>query len=769
MSTAPIVPERRARADLLDGWLESLLPATPGLALVAVGGLGRREPAPYGDLDLILVHDGTPDVDIASVADAVWYPIWDAGLRLDHSVRTVEQSVRVAGADPVAGLGLLDVRLIAGDEGLANRLRSAAAASWRSRSRTLLPLLRAERALRGELAGDTAYLVEPDLKQGRGGMRDVLVLRAMAVAQLSDQPSAHVEAAYRLLLDVRDALQRSSRRCTDVLVRQEQIPVMQMLGLDSEDDLLRQVAGAARAISFASAAGWRRVAAAPGTGRGSGFRHRRAPIRLPLLEGVVAHAGEVCLARGADPAADPVLPLRLAAAAAESGLPISPATMDVLVERHQPLSDPWPGPARSWFVRLLAAGRGTVDVFEAFDQSGLLLEYLPEWERIRALPQRHPAHLYTVDRHLVETASVASELTRRVRRPDLLLLGALLHDIGKGGNGEHCAAGAEIAERMAVRLGLSPAEVATVTLLVGQHLLLTHTALRRDPADPATIGLVSDRIGGRLDHLALLHALSEADARATGPGVWSPWRAHVISDLVSHVAAALAPDVPNGVILPSATSGPGPAPGRPAGPTKGATDSGPHLDGDALRVVMRPELDGFEVAVDAVDQAGLLSQIAGVLALHQLEIRHAAVSSTAGYVHDVFAVRPVFGKPPEPSLLAADLRSSIAGTLSLAERLTARERAYRRTSRAAQPTEVIWYDDAAAEATVVEVRADDRAGLLYWLTSVFDEAGIDVLSARVETFGADAVDVFYLPTEATRTEGVRRRLSGMLQAATEGR
>ncbi len=765
------MPGRRERADLLDGWLASLLPAAPGLALLAVGGLGRREPAPYGDLDLILVHDG--QADVASVADTVWYPIWDSGLRLDHSVRTVEQSVGVAGADPVAGLGLLDVRLIAGDEELADRLRSAATASWRSRSRTLLPLLRAERALRGELAGDTAYLVEPDLKEGRGGMRDVLVLRAMAAAQISDQPSSHVEAAYALLLDIRDTLQRSSRRRTDVLIRQEQIPVMQMLGLDSEDELLRQVAGAARVISFATAAGWRRVAAAPANGRRNGLRRRHKPLRVPLLEGVVAHEGEVALARGADPAADPVLPLRLAAAAAESGLPISPATMDVLIDRHQSLSDPWPGPARSWFVRLLAAGRGLVDVFEAFDQSGLLLGYLPEWERIRALPQRHPAHLYTVDRHLVETAVVASELTRRVRRPDLLLLGALLHDIGKGGKAEHCAAGAEIAEPIAVRLGLSPAEVATVTLLVAQHLLLPHTALRRDPADPATIDLISDRIGGRLDHLHLLHALSEADARATGPGVWSPWRAHVISDLVSHVAAALAPDRPTTFSLGSGSE-PGPGGADQGKIAANLTSQGPPESdrkggGDALHVGMRPELDGFEIAVDAVDQAGLLSQIAGVLALHQLEIRHAAVSSTAGHVHDIFAVRPLFGKPPEPSLLAADLRSSIAGTLSLAERLTARERAYRRTSRSTQPTEVIWYDAAAAEATVVEVRADDRPGLLYWLTSVFDEAGIDVLSARVETFGADAVDVFYLPTEATRTEAVRRRLSRMLQAATEGR
>ncbi len=367
-----------------------------------------------------------------------------------------------------------------------------------------------------------------------------------------------------------------------------------------------------------------------------------------------------------------------------------------------------------------------------------------------------------MDRHLVEAAAVAAELTRRVRRPDLLLIGALLHDIGKGGERDHCIEGAEIAGPIGRRMGLDEADVATVTLMVGQHLLLPHTALRRDPSDPATIGLITERIGGRLDLLYLLHALSEADAQATGPGVWSPWRAHVIADLVGQVATALAPDVP--------------AAGNRSDPvdegkkatnlaSQGPPESGP-VDG-APRVLMRSDVDGFQVAVDAADQPGLLSQIAGVLALHQLEIRQAAVSSVDGQVHDVFAVRPLFGRPPEPSLLAADLRSSMTGSLPLVERLTAREHAYRRVSRVAQPSEVIWYDDAAAAATVVEVRAGDRAGLLYWLTSVFDDAGIDVLSARVETFGADAIDVFYLPTKATETEQVRRRLSHLLRAAAD--
>lgn len=772
-------PGRLRRAELLDAWLARLLPERAGLTLVAVGGLGRREPAPYGDLDLVLVHDGA-HADISSLADAMWYPIWDSGLRLDHSVRTVEEAVSVAGRDAIAGLGLLDVRWIAGDADLANRLRRAATMSWRAGSATLLPALRAERNRRSALAGDTAYLVEPDLKEGRGGLRDVLVLRGIAAAQVCDAPSAPVEDAYRHLLDVRDALQIAQGRGGDVLIRQEQIPVAAALALSSADELLRGVFGSARTIGFAAAAGWRRATpvrhSVLTTWRG-GTRRRRTAVRVPVLEGAVVHDGEVSLARAADPGADATLALRVATAAAEMRLPIAPASLAVLADRQVGLPTPWPRPALNWFIRLLAAGRGIVDVFEALDQSGLLLGYLPEWERIRAMPQHHPAHLYSVDRHLVETAAIAAELTRRVRRPDLLVLGALFHDIGKGSGRDHCVEGAEIAASLVSRMGLDEADGGTVIRMVDQHLLLPHTAMRRDPADPATIGLIEERIDGRVDLLDLLYALAEADARATGPGVWSPWRAHVVGDLVAHVSAALR-DRGGGDVVGGGGGGEGrggpddrvptddewkdaPLPASQGSPRPDRSDEGPPV------IDLRPDLDGFEVSVDAADRPGLLSQIAGILALHQLEIRQATVSSIHGRVRDVFAVRPRFGRPPEASLLAADLRSSLAGTLPLADRLRLREHAYRRDSRIEQPTEVFWYDAAAAAATVVEVRTNDSAGLLYRLTRVFEQAGIDVLSARVETFGADAIDVFYLPMEATQTGQVRETLSALLRAATD--
>src|SRR5215207_7451098 len=275
------------------------LTGTDGIALVAVGSLGRRELPPHGDLDLVLVHEGRPE--IAAVADARWYPVWDAGVRLDHSVRSVAEAVAVASSDVKAGLGLLDARLVAGDGELAARLRTATLASWRQTASKLLPQLRDLRRERARQLGELAFLLEPDVKEAYGGLREGQVLRAVAAAQLGDEPAAEVEEAYAFLLDVRDELRRRTGRGVDVLVRQEQRPVATALGLPDEDVLLREVSLAGRRLAFVADETWRRVESA--LVRRPRGRYRRVR-REPLAEGVVRQGDEVVLAQGAKPAAD---------------------------------------------------------------------------------------------------------------------------------------------------------------------------------------------------------------------------------------------------------------------------------------------------------------------------------------------------------------------------------------------------------------------------------------------------------------------------------
>ncbi len=743
---------RAALVSLYDGWLATLLGGAPDVALVAVGGLGRGEPAPYADLDLVLLHRGRGDVQ--QVADAVWYPVWDAGVGLDHSVRTVAEAVSVAGGDLRAALGLLELRHLAGDPALSTALREAAYATWRGRRHQRLPELRAAAVDRWRSAGELAFLLEPDLKDARGGLRDLHALHALAAAQLVDPPGAQVAAAREVLLDARGELQRRAGRPLDRLVQQEQAGVAAALGRADADDLLRTVSEAGRTVAYAADLAWRRVEAELAGRRGPLARIVRpgrpaAQSRRPLADGVVEQGGEVVLARDADPWADPALVLRAATAAARAGLPLAPHALDRLATESAPLPTPWPAAARDAFVDLLGTGPAAVPVLEALDQAGLLVRLLPEWARVRSKPQRNPVHRFTVDRHLVEAAAEAAALTRTVARPDLLLLGALLHDIGKGWPGDHTDAGVAVVRELAPRLGLPYGDSATLVAMVRHHLLLPDTATRRDLADPVTVGSVVSAVDSSADLLDLLHALSIADGRATGPAAWTDWKADLVAELVRSARAALA-----------GTRPPAPPP---------LTDAQRELAVGAGAGEVAVRVDGGTVTVAAPDAPGLLSRTAGVLALHQLDVRSATVATVGRTAVDVFTVAPRFGRGPEPALLRADVARALAGSLPLAEKLAAKERAY--GHRQGQPPRVLWFDGAATGATVLELRAADAAGLLHRVTAALERCGLDVRGARVSTLGGAVVDAFYVVGAdggPVTDAGLRRRVTGAVLAAAAG-
>ena len=735
-------PLRAALTALYDAFVASLLgQAGPGVALVAVGAVGRQDPTPGSDLDLVLVHDGSHDV--SALADQVWYPIWDTGIDLDHSVRTIAEAVAVAQDDLKAALGLLDARFVAGDAELAQALVSATRAAWRAGARRRLPELRAAVEARAKQFGEVAFLLEPDLKQARGGLRDVHAMHAVAVAQVIDAPEAAVREAYAMLLDVRGELHRQTgsngRRPLDRLLMQEQDAVAAALGYTDADLLMGAVCSAARTIAYATDTAWRRVDAATPKRRLLGLRGPSGPVRQPLADDVVAQDGEVVLARDATPGTDPVLVLRVAEAAARAGLPIAPVALSRLAE-CPPLPDPWPAAALDVFVGLLAAGEAAVPVFEALDQADLLVPLLPEWEAVRSKPQRNSYHRFTVDRHLVEAAAAASTRTRRVGRPDLLLLGALLHDIGKGLPGDHTEVGIRLVAVIGPRLGLPPGDVGMLVAMVRHHLLLPDVATRRDLSDPATARAVADAVGS-IEVLELLHALTESDASATGPAAWSTWKGQLITDLVRRASDLLA----------------GSAPTPPA-----------PLSEVQQELVDRGELalsvEGETVTIVAPDRPGLLSLAAGVLALHRLDVRAASGYARGATAVTSFRVTPRFGALPDWALVRADLRHAVEGTLPLAERLAAREAAYATRAVPVAPSTVRLVDGASETATVVEVRAPDELGLLHRVTEVLDRFGLDVRSAHISTLGADVVDAFYVPvlTDPTARAALERELLAVL-------
>ena len=730
--------ERARRSAETDRWLASLLGAESGLALVAVGGYGRRELLPGSDLDVLLLHNGRDG--IAAVADRIWYPIWDAGVHLDHAVRTPAEARRAARADLKVALGLLNARHVAGDPDLTATLRLGALEDWRRSSQTRLADLRAMCAQRAERHGELAFLLEPDLKEARGGLRDVHAIQAVAAAWVAPGPGPRVRAAYEALLDTRHALHEVTGRASDRLVLQEQDEVAHVLGVLDADTLLRHLAGAGRTISFAADQSFRQAQHSRSSGR------RRQPQRRPLADGLVEQDGEVVLARAAEPAADPGLPLRAAAAAAQAGLVLAPRTVSRLAE-CPPLPVPWPAAARGALVALLGAGPAAIGVWEALDQEGLVTGLLPDWERVRNRPQRNPLHTFTVDRHLVECAARAAALTRDVARPDLLLLAALLHDIGKGWPGDHRVTGEVVARDIARRVGLEAADAELVAGAVRYHLLLPQTATRRDLDDPVTVERVAAAVGSR-PLLELLHAIAIADGKATGPAAWNDWKEGLVTELVRRAGAVLAGEPP-----------PAPLPLRP--------------DQVALAGAGVPAavLTGSEVTMVAPDRPGLLWQAAGVLASHRLAVRSANATSCGRMAVTSFTVAPEYGDPPDGALVAADLRRALEGRLDVAQRLDRRAQAHRVPLVPVAPPKVSLLDDASHTATVVEVRAHDAPGLLWRIGRALGECGLDVRAARVETLGAEAVDVFYVVDSSggpVRGAVIRGKIAAEVLAALSG-
>jgi [protein-PII] uridylyltransferase len=761
---------RKGLAELTDRWLEGLAAGAAreagmtGFALIAVGGYGRGELSPRSDLDLLLLHDGSGDAkQVAALADRIWYPVWDLGLALDHSVRTPAEARKTAAEDLKVQLGLLDARHIVGDAALTASLRTAILADWRNQAPKRLPALHAmcqERAVR---QGELAYLLEPDIKEARGGLRDATALRAVAASWLADAPREGLEDARTRLLDARDALHLVTGRATDRLALQEQDQVAAALGLLDADALLRQVYEAARTVSYASDVTWREVGRVL---RSREMRPRRRGLlglggrtepaaatteRTPLAEGVVEHEGEAVLARTAKPERDPVLPLRAAAAAAQNGLPLSLHAVRRLAQTARPLPVPWPSEAREQLITLLDAGEATIPVWEALEAEGLITRLLPDWERVRCRPQRNAVHVWTVDRHLVETAVRASRLTRRVGRPDLLLTAALLHDIGKGWPGDHSEAGEVITRDVAARMGFGRADIDTLALLVRHHLLLIDTATRRDLDDPATVQGVAEAVRDT-ETLDLLHALTEADALATGPAAWSTWRASLVADLAKRVAEVLAggempePADPEPTAEEERLAIEAARTGGPVLALHAHADSGP----DAGPEPADPEPVGVELLLAVPARPGLLANTAGVFALHRLTVRTADIRAIdpigegpITLVH--WRVAAEYGSLPEAARLRKDLGRAFEGSLDIETRLAERERAYpRRRGITAPPPRVTVAPGSSELATVIEVRAHDAPGLLHRIGRALEQTGVDVRSARISTLGANAVDAFYV-------------------------
>ena len=548
-----------------------------GIGFAAVGSLARGQLGPSSDLDLVIIYEPRTlnDQQLNELANKLWYPLWDSGLDLDHSIRTRAQCEEVTDHDLPAAMGWLDVKPIAGDTALITTTATSILERWRKAVRKRLPELLDSAKARLDEFGRLQYVNQPDIKEARGGLRDSVLVSALAASWLADRPHGIYDEAVERLLDVRDCIHLVAGKDTNLMLTPYQAKVAAMFGLAdptwpeneraaySIDDLQTLLARIGRRISFSldSTASRAEHSLTHEKPRFAFFQmfsqrsggKREAPQFDVVAPGVAKHEGELVLALGAEPAKDAKLALRMAVAAGEFGLPINPSTL-VNLKRCPIHDNQWDDESRELFIRLLACGSNLMEVWESIDFVDIPGRWMPEWLGVRNRPSASAAHRYTIDRHMVEVASRLGRETPSGGRYDddhfkALLLAGITHDIGKRAFvADHAAEGARHVPVILKRMGYAPNLVDWATVLVREHLTLSEFATGKDPYDPAVAEELADRLHHDKMLLDMLFDLTRADGSSLGATAgetvtkqygWSKWREQIVRGMYSAARAAM--------------------------------------------------------------------------------------------------------------------------------------------------------------------------------------------------------------------------------------
>lgn len=739
-----------------------------GVALAAIGGYGRMQQLPRSDVDLLIVHDGRQPTEVASLAERLLYPLWDAGFEVGQAVRTPLECELIAREGLDVLTSMLDLRPIAGDTALAGqvaaRVREVAALDVAAFARAL----RDDALAREERFGSAAHLLEPDLKSSAGGLRDAHVVRwLISVAGdelLRTAEREALEVAEEFLTRVRSALQLETAKRADRLPLELQPPIARSMGFTDEPRLLAED-GLMRAV----------------------FEHARS-VRW-VAENVLSRASD-----GSSMPTDPPQPLagidealEALAAVAERGVRPDARLLDAVEVTAMPEPIEWTGRTREAFMRIVRTGDHGVAALDVLDRLGLLSRLMPAWAHVRCRPQRDPYHRFTVDTHLTRALAemarlcdsgdaegpLIAEAVAHAPDRDGLLLGALLHDIGKTGEGGHVEVGKRVASETLDHMGVRGETRELAAFMVAEHLLLPDTATRRDLTDENLILDVAARIESP-ERLAALTLLAQADAAATGPAASTPWRQTLVRELVTrvqhvyergHMGAELAQQLTSRVesVTDLLASQPEGAVERfvlrmPRGyflsvePERVAAHYPtimPDVGATEVRSAASPgrKPGTYELLVVAGDRPGLLSWIAAAVALAGLSILSAQVFTTDdGVAVDLFEVQGSFETEIVESRwreLRNILRKAVEGRISLDHRVAEKRSRYP-SPRSNAPVTVAIDNDASDYSTVIEVGAPDRIGLLYDITSALAELTLDVHLAKVATYTGRVIDAFYV-------------------------
>jgi [protein-PII] uridylyltransferase len=811
-------------------------------ALIAVGGYGRGQMAPFSDIDLLFLSPYKLTPRTESVIESTLYMLWDLHLKVGHASRTVRECLSLGRSDMTIRTALLEHRRIAGDPGLGQELEDRLWANLFSHSApAFIEAKLAETEARHARHGGQRYVLEPNVKEGKGGLRDLQTLfwiakyayrlhdpaELVAHGILSPEEYDRFDRAETFLSAVRCHLHFLAGRALDQLTFDRQVEVAARMGYvdragrravehfmhdyfrhaTAVGDLTRIILSAFEARHLKSAA-------------------RLADFLLPirprqqLAEGLELRHGRVAVS---DPDAflqTPLNLLRLFEEALRTRSLLHPDAMRLVAGNLERVDDSLrrdPAANRIFLDTLLNHGNPE-RALRRMNEVGLLGAFLPDFGRIVAMMQFNMYHHYTVDEHTIQCIASLAELERGEHAEDLpvasriiaagvnrrvLYVALLCHDLGKGGPEDHSVAGARIARRLARRLGLSAAETDSVAWLVRNHLLMSDVAQKRDLTDPRTVRDFARQVGTR-DRLNLLLVLTVCDIRGVGPGTWNNWKAMLLRELHGATARALDAGIEaSAVPREEADAKAALRAALPEWPEAAfaaeaerhyaaywrGLDTAAHatfaellrgLGTNAIRIALEPDAArGATRAFFALaDHPGIFSRLAGALALARANVVDARTyTSSDGFATAVFWVQDADDQPYDPARLPKlrqTIERTLRGEVAAGEALQSRDKVKRRERGFRVPTVVTFDNEGSDIYTIVEVETRDRPGLLHDLTRVFADNNISIVSAVIASYGAQAVDVFYVKDmfglklhAQTRRDMIEKKLREAIAAGTE--
>ncbi len=822
-------------------WLHPNPNPTEGerLAILAVGGYGRGEMAPFSDVDLLFLMPWKVTPWAESLIESMLYILWDLHLKVGHATRSARDCVRLGREDYTIRTALLEHRYLIGDKDLSNELDDKLERElFRNTASDFIEAKLAERATRHQKQGGHRYMVEPNVKEGKGGLRDLQTLfwigkyiHGVTDAAELVRPGLLTEGEYEqflaaetFLMAIRSHLHLVAGRAVDQLTFDMQVEVAARM-LYEDGACRRAVEHFMQAYSrhatvvgdltriFLTALEARHVKSAPSLAT---FFKRRKRVKPEY----VIRQNRLDIASEAAFFADKLNILRLFEEALRTGYLIHPDAMRRVSAHLHLIDDGLRADAeanRIFFDTLLKHGNPE-RALRRMNELGVLAAFVPEFAPVVAMMQFNMYHHYTVDEHtilcistlaqierneLVEELPVASGILREGVNRKVLYTALLLHDIGKGRAEDHSILGAQIARKVAPRLGLNKNEAETVEWLVRYHLLMSDMAQKRDLAEPRTILDFAKAVKTK-KRLDLMTVLTVCDIRGVGPGTWNNWKAQLLRDLHRMTAAALehgleavnrgsAESVAKTALREALPDWDAPAlrheTSRHYGPYWQGLQTDAHVlfakmlhgigDADIRADVMPDEdRDATRICFALTDHPGIFARLTGALALVGANVVDARTyTSSDGYATAAFWVQDADGHPYEASRLPrlrAMIEKTLLGEIQPRKSLVDRDRLKKRERAFKVPTSITFDNEGSDIYTIIEVDTRDRPGLLYDLARTLSESNVYIASAVIATYGEQVVDTFYVKDmfglkyhADTKQKTLEKRLRRAIEAGAE--